>query len=71
MEHECAHYLTKRVTGSMSNNLLDELLADYVGIVAAAGTYRGDWALEFLGLEDYPAYRNGARLQNYRGSPPS
>ena len=51
-------------------HLLDELLADYAGIVAAAGRYRADWFLRFLGLEDYPRYRRGGRLENYRGNPP-
>jgi len=69
-EHECTHYLTKRVLGSMHNHLLDELIADYRGIVAAAGRYRADWFLRFMGLEAFPSYREGGRLQNYRGQPP-
>jgi hypothetical protein len=69
-EHECAHYFTRRVFSSMRNNLLDELIADYCGITAAAGRYRADWFLRFLGLESLPHYREGARLQNYRGDPP-
>ena len=69
-EHECAHYFTLRVLGAMHGHLLDELLADYAGIVAAAGRYRADWFLRFLGLEDYPRYRRGGRLENYRGNPP-
>ncbi len=54
----------------MRNNLLDELIADYMGITAAAGRYRSDWFLRFMGLESFPAYREGGRLQNYRGRPP-
>jgi hypothetical protein len=54
----------------MRNNLLDELIADYRGIVAATGHYRADWFLRFLGLESFPNYREGGRLQNYRGQPP-
>ncbi len=69
-EHECAHYFTLRVLGTMHGHLLDELLADYAGIVAAAGRYRADWFLRFLGLEDAPRYRRGGRLENYRGDPP-
>ena len=69
-EHEATHYLTKRLFDSMRNNLLDELIADYSGIAAAAGRYRADWALAFLGLESYPSYREGARLENYHGDPP-
>lgn len=68
-EHECAHYLTRRVLGSMRNNLLDELMADYAGIVAAAGRYRADWFLRFMGLEDEDGCRASGRLWNYRGEP--
>jgi hypothetical protein len=70
LEHECAHYFTRRVLGSMRNNLLDELMADYAGIVAAAGRYRADWFLRFCGLEEADGCRAGGRLWNYRGEPP-
>lgn len=69
-EHECTHYCTLRLFGTMGNNLLDELIADYFGIVAARGHYRADWFLRFLGLEAYPDYRDGGRFENYRGQPP-
>src|SRR5436309_6268496 len=39
-DHECAHYLTRRLFGSMRNNLLDELMADYAGLVGAVGRFR-------------------------------
>ena len=45
LEHECTHYFTLRVFGSMRNNLLDELIADFMGITAADGRYRSDWFL--------------------------
>ncbi len=69
-DHECAHYFTRRLFGSMRNNLLDELIADYAGIVAAEGRYRADWFLRFIGLDTYPDYREGGRLDLYRGDPP-
>lgn len=69
-EHECAHYLTRRLFGSMRNHPLDELLADYAGLVAATGRFRADWFLRFLGLEEFPRYRPGGRLDLYRGDPP-
>lgn len=69
-DHECAHYFTRRLFGSMRNNVLDELIADYAGMIAAAGAFRADWFLRFLGLEDYPRYRAGGRLDLYRGDPP-
>ncbi len=67
-EHECTHYFTRRVFSSMRNNIIDETIADYMGIVAANGSYRSDWFLHFLGLEDFPRYREGGRLENYRGT---
>ncbi len=69
-DHECAHYLTRRLLGSMQDNVLDELIADYTGIVAATGRFRADWFLRFIGLEDFPRYRAGGRLDIYRGKPP-
>ncbi|KYC37619.1 hypothetical protein WA1_39840 [Scytonema hofmannii PCC 7110] len=70
LEHECTHYFTRRFLGSMRNNIFDELIADYRGIVAAIEHYRSDWFLHFVGLESFPLYREGGRLQNYRGEPP-
>ena len=64
-EHEATHYFTLRVLGSAKNNLLDETIADYMGIVAATGRYKADWFLGFMGLENYPAFRPGGRLINY------
>lgn len=69
-DHEAAHYFTMRVFGSARNHAYDELMADCAGIVAAAGTYRPDWFLRFMGLENYPFYRKGGRLENYTGTPP-
>lgn len=67
LEHECTHYFTRRIFNSMQNNILDEIIADYKGIVTATGTYKADWFLRFLGLESFPHYREGGRLENYRG----
>lgn len=69
-DHECAHYLTRRLFGSMRNNLLDELIADYTGMVGATGRFRAGWFLRFMGLEDFPRYRPGGRVELYRGKPP-
>ena len=69
LAHECTHYLSLRLFGGPApNHPLDELIADYVGVAAATGRYRADWALRFLGLEDSIKYRAGGRLENYRGS---
>lgn len=68
LEHECTHHFTRRALGSMRNHLGDELIADYMGIVAATGRFRADWLVRFLGLEHAPAYRAGGRLEEYRGA---
>lgn len=64
-EHECTHLYTLKKFGTASNNLHDELIADYIGIVKAIGKYNKSWMLMFMGLENYPKYRQGARLENY------
>ena len=69
-EHECTHYFTCRVFGSMRNNLLDEIIADFAGLMATQGRYDGALALRFFGLENHPQYREGGRLQSYLGKPP-
>jgi len=69
-DHEATHYLTLRAAGTSRNNLLDEVLADWVGLVRTFGGYDERLALLFFGLERFPAYRAGARLENYRGKPP-
>lgn len=70
LEHECAHYFTRRALGMMSNNLLDEIIADFMGIRAGAGRFRADWFARFMGLERFPSYRESGRLGHYRGEPP-
>ena len=41
----------------MRNNLLDELIADYTGMVGAIGRFRAGWFLRFAGRgEDGPAF---------------
>jgi len=69
-EHECTHYLTQRVFGSARNNMFDELVADYAGIVKALGRFNASWFFKFVGLENYPEYRQGGRMDNYKGNPP-
>ncbi len=69
-EHECTHYFTLRVFGILQHNVVEELVADFVGLVRAFGTYRRELALRFLGLESFPEFRKGGRLDNYRGDPP-
>lgn len=64
-EHEFTHLYTLKRYGLASNNLHDELIADYIGIIKTIGCYDKIWMLNFMGLEEYPKYRKGARLENY------
>jgi len=68
-EHECTHYFTQRVFGSARNNMFDELIADYAGIVKALGRFNAKWFFNFIGLENFPKYRQGGRMDNYKGNP--
>lgn len=68
--HESAHYLTLRVFGRLQRNVLEELVADFAGLIEAFREYRADLARAFLGIEALPRVRPGGRLANYRGSPP-
>lgn len=49
-EHECTHYFTNRFLGSTQNNLHDELVADFAGIVSATENYYAKWFLLGMGL---------------------
>jgi hypothetical protein len=64
-EHEFTHLYTLKRYGLASSNLHDELIADYIGIIKTIGYYDKNWMLHFMGLEDYPKYRRGGRLENY------
>lgn len=66
--HECAHLFTLQYYGCMAINMHDEIIADYAGITEVLGKFNKEWFLQFIGLEDYPVYRNGGRLQNYQGA---
>jgi hypothetical protein len=68
LAHESFHYLTLRLSGAMRSHFLDELLADYAGLVAAFGRYDRALALRCLGLERLPEIRPDGRLVNYRGA---
>ena len=65
LHHEIAHYFTLRRFSSVAHNLHNEIVADYAGICAGYGRYNPEWFLKFMGLEDYPNYRKGGRLENY------
>ena len=51
LEHELTHLATKRLLGEMRLNLLDELVADCMGMVAALGLFDADLFARCLGLD--------------------
>ena len=65
LEHECAHYFTRRVCGQMRNDLYDELLADYAGLVAATGQFDAELFLTMIGLAPDRALQSQARARIY------
>ncbi|MDR0295529.1 MAG: hypothetical protein LBH91_04980 [Prevotellaceae bacterium] len=64
-EHEAAHYMTQRYYHSTKNEIHDEIIADFMGLTAAFGEYDPIKFFTFLGLENYPKYRMGGRLEIY------
>jgi len=64
-EHEVSHYMTQRFYNSAKNEIHDEIIADFMGLTAAFGEYDPAKFLAFLGLENYPDYRMGGRLELY------
>ena len=64
-EHEVAHYMTQRYYHSAKNEIHDEIIADFMGLTAAFGDYDPIKFFTFLGLENYPEYREGGRLEIY------
>jgi hypothetical protein len=54
IEHELTHYATKRVFGIMRRNILDELLADFMGLSHVFGRFSGQWFLDLIGLRKTP-----------------
>ena len=70
LEHECTHYVTRRICGSMRNNVHDELIADYCGLVAAFGRFHSRTFQAFMGIDGDGHIRDEGRIQLYRGNPP-
>ncbi|MDQ5984081.1 MAG: hypothetical protein RUMPE_01113 [Eubacteriales bacterium SKADARSKE-1] len=64
-EHECTHYFTKRFLGSSENNLHDELIADFAGILCATGEYHAEWFLVGMGIDKYPEEQKEGRFPVY------
>jgi hypothetical protein len=70
VEHEMTHYATKRLYGAMRLNMLDEAIADFMGMTYALGTFRASWFLRFAGIdgddEDQPILSPEGRMHTYK-----
>jgi len=51
LEHELTHLATKRLLGEMRLNLLDELIADCMGMIAALGFFSAELFGRCLGID--------------------
>ena len=68
IEHEAAHYVMERLFGSMRKRLLDEIIADYMGITAVEKSYSARLFLDFMGIDRGTLSETGkARIEYYRG----
>jgi hypothetical protein len=70
LEHECMHYLMRRLLPARPSLIMEEIVADWRGMVATWGRFDAGRFMRFMGLEDFPHYRTGGRLDVYRGVPP-
>jgi hypothetical protein len=66
VDHECTHYLARRLFPRLKFGLQDELIADFVGLMSATGRFSAQTFLTFMGLERFPEYRSGGRFENYQ-----
>ena len=66
--HEATHYTVQRLLGPPENSLIDELVADCCGIIAAGRPFSAEWFLHFMGLDCAPDQRPAGRLVAYLDS---
>ena len=67
LEHELTHLATKRLLGEMRLNLLDELVADGMGMVAALGRFDARLFGRCLGLDQDGQPKPAGRWKSYVG----
>ncbi len=67
LEHELTHLATKRLLGEMRLNLLDELIADGMGMVAALGRFDARLFGRCLGLDQVGQPQPAGRWNSYVG----
>lgn len=51
LEHETVHYYTKKFYGTATNNIHDELIADFFGMRKALGHYDAKLFMYFMGID--------------------
>ncbi len=65
LEHELTHLAVKRVVGEMRVNLLDELIADTMGMRKALGFFSAQLFRRCLGVHDDDSFAPAARVNTY------
>jgi len=65
LEHELTHIATKTLCGEMRLNLLDELVADGMGMMRALGTFSAELFRRCLGVDEQGHAPPGARVWTY------
>ncbi len=65
LNHEIAHIYCRQLVGEMRINLLDELLADYIGMRASLGIFSADLFRLGLGLSTEAQLSNDSRACTY------
>ncbi len=67
-EHECMHYIVRRRLLNVTNNVLDEIVADAAGMMEALNDFRASWLLLFLGFDGTGELQADGRLHIYRSA---
>ena len=65
LEHELTHLATKALCGEMRLNLLDELIADAMGMLRALGTFSAELFRRCLGVDEDGSAPAEARVWTY------
>jgi hypothetical protein len=69
IHHECAHAFCKGLLGHMGNNLLDECIADFMGLRAAFGHFSASLFLQGMGVQTEGSLSPTGRMKNYLQQP--
>jgi hypothetical protein len=69
IHHECTHAFCKRIFGRMHINLLDELMADFIGLRAALKRFDAGLFLQGMGVSLDGEWEHRGRMRNYLSQP--